>query len=79
MKLFVEMTDKEYQEYKDFLDGNHVSQESFSSMKLDDFLKLNKFVKGQSDILPSYFEGQSRRVTEYKKDNIVVLVKESYM
>ena len=77
MKLFVEMSDKEYEEYQQFLNGTHPSQEQvdIKSMSVLRYLELKGFAqKGHGET----YDIASRRnvgVVEFEKDNITVMVR----
>lgn len=75
INISVEMDEKEYDEYRKFLNGEHVSQESIKDMLLSDFLRIKGFelVSGESS-----FDGVNNETvieTMYKKDRFTVAVK----
>ena len=77
MKLFVEMSDKEYEEYQQFLNGTHPSQEQadIKSMSVLRYLELKGFAQKEYD---ETFDIASRRnvsIIKLEKDNITVMVR----
>lgn len=75
INISVEMNEKEYDEYRQFLSGEHVTQESIKDMLVSDFLRMKGFelVSGEST-----FDGARNETvieTMYKKDRFTVAVK----
>ena len=81
MKLYVEMTEKEYEDYKQFLNGTHDSQEhnnlnSLKALKVPEFLKLKGFKQGLKNSLFDDSMGRTVEVAEFTKDDVTVIIRE---
>ena len=76
MKLYIEMTDKEYEEYKQFLNGTHPSQEHGNlNIGMIEFLKMKGFKESDHNSFFDIATWKNFHVADFVKNDTVITIR----